>query len=65
MVGLISFCYLKEWGKKEKKKKTPKQAEQGCEAQWLWREATAVVFMVNQVCLFLCRICLLLLLGHM
>ena len=28
-------------------------------------ETTAVVFMVNQVCLSLCRICLLLLLGHM
>lgn len=28
-------------------------------------EATAVVFMVNQVCLSLCGICLLLLPGHM
>lgn len=47
MVGLISFCHLKERGGG-----SPTWAEQGCGEQRRWWEATAVVFMVNQVCLF-------------
>lgn len=68
--GRFNFLLLFERkGEKKKKKKTkhPTQSRQkkgvrsGADG---WGEATAVAFVANQVCLSLCRICLLLLPGH-
>lgn len=63
--GRFNFLLLFE---RKGEKKNPSQSRQNKGVRSSgdgWEEATAVVFMVNQVCLSLCRICLLLLPGHM
>lgn len=62
IVGLISSWMQNERGQSKKKKKGNRWIVGGGGGSG---ETAAVVFMVNQVCLALCSICLLLLPYHM